>query len=122
MTGSTSIVAYPGKPDALTIGNRIGLFTSLDGGKTWALEKGADGKPLQNAGRLRRLDDKVLVPNGMAGPSLIRDADLSFHQIDVGDQYSMDGDGDGEEASSRTPAERRSRRQRRHGRNGSFQA
>ena len=84
-----SIVAYPGKPDALTIGNRIGLFTSLDGGKTWALEKGADGKPLQNAGRLRRLDDKVLVPNGMAGPSLIRDADLSFHQIDVGDQYSM---------------------------------
>ncbi|MGD0641223.1 MAG: PepSY domain-containing protein [Roseiarcus sp.] len=83
-----SVVAYPGKPDALTIGNRVGLFTTLDGGKSWTLDKGADGRPLQSAGRLRRLDDKVLVPNGMAGPSLIRDADLALHQVDVGDQYA----------------------------------
>ena len=45
-----AIVAYPGKPDRFTIGNRIGLFTTDDGGQTWSLENGADGRPLQSAG------------------------------------------------------------------------
>ena len=44
-----AIVAYPGKPDSFTIGNRIGLFTTADGGRTWTLENGADGRPLQSA-------------------------------------------------------------------------
>ena len=76
-----AIVAYPGKPDRFTIGNRIGLFTTDDGGQTWSLENGADGRPLQSAGRLRRLGDRVLIPNGMAGPSLIRDAALATREV-----------------------------------------
>ena len=91
-----AIVGYPGKPDAFTIGNRIGLFTTADGGRTWTLENGADGAPLQSAGRLRRLGDRILVPNGMAGPTLIQDAGSVIHEVsdDSGGRHGgMGGEG-----------------------------
>src|SRR5208337_3335788 len=67
-----AIVAYPGMPGAFTIGNRIGMFTTVDYGQNWAREEDSKGKPVGTATRLRRIGDKVLVSGGMAGPSLIR--------------------------------------------------
>ncbi|MGC1863746.1 MAG: PepSY domain-containing protein [Methylocystis sp.] len=77
-------VAYPGMPGAFTIGNRIGMFTTADNGRSWAREEDATGKPVGAATRLRRIDDKVLVSGGMAGPSLIRGADQVDHEVVVG--------------------------------------
>ena len=76
-----AIVAYPDTPGAFTIGNRVGLFTTVDSGQSWAREDGADGKPLNTASRLRRLGDEVMIVNGMAGPSIIRGADMVNHEV-----------------------------------------
>ena len=76
-----AIVAYPGSPQTLSIGNRYGLFTTTDAGQSWTRELGSDGTPLNSAARLRRLGDTVLVPNGMAGPSVIQSADKVSHTV-----------------------------------------
>jgi len=81
-----AIVAYPGMPGAFTIGNRIGMFTTVDNGRNWAREEDAAGKPVGAATRLRRIGDKVLVSGGMAGPSLIRGADQVDHEVVVSDR------------------------------------
>ncbi len=79
-----AIVAYPAMPGAFTIGNRVGMFTTLDNGRSWAREEDATGKPVGAATRLRRIGDKLLVSGGMAGPSLIRGADQVDHEVVVG--------------------------------------
>ena len=81
-----AIFAYPGMPGAFTIGNRIGMFTTVDNGRIWAREEDATGKPVGAATRLRRIGDKVLVSGGMAGPSLIRGADQVDHEVVVSDK------------------------------------
>jgi hypothetical protein len=67
-----SVVAYPGQPDKLTIGNRVGLFTSDDAGTSWHREHDANDNPITTATRLRRIGGGLFLPNGMSGPSLIR--------------------------------------------------
>ncbi len=79
-----AIVAYPAMPGAFTIGNRVGMFTTVDNGRSWAREEDATGKPVGAATRLRRIGDKLLVSGGMAGPSLIRGADQVDHEVVVG--------------------------------------
>ena len=79
-----AIVAYPAMPGAFTIGNRVGMFTTVDNGRSWAREEDATGKPVGAATRLRRIGDKVLISGGMAGPSLIRGADQVDHEVVVG--------------------------------------
>ncbi len=81
-----AIVAYPGMPGAFTIGNRIGMFTTVDYGQSWAREEDATGKPVGAATRLRRIGDKLLVSGGMAGPSLIRGVDQVDHEVVVSDR------------------------------------
>ena len=83
-----AIVAQPGQPGAISIGNRLGLFSTLDGGRNWKREIGADGQPLASAARLRRFGDTLLIPNGMAGPSVIRGADQVKHEVIVGGDHS----------------------------------
>ncbi len=89
-----AIVAYPDQPDAYTIGNRIGMFTTADGGKSWAREEDAKGAPFRTSSRMRRIGDKVLVSGGMAGPSYIRGADDVSHEIvvSVGDRNARGGE------------------------------
>ena len=72
-------------PGAFTIGNRVGMFTTVDNGRSWAREEDATGKPVGAATRLRRIGDKLLVSGGMAGPSLIRGADQVDHGAVVAD-------------------------------------
>ena len=79
-----AVVAYPAMPGAFTIGNRVGMFTTVDNGRSWAREEDATGKPVGAATRLRRIGDKLLVSGGMAGPSLIRGADQVDHEVVVG--------------------------------------
>lgn len=67
-----SVVAYPGAKDVFTIGTRVGMFTTADGGETFAREEDAKGAPVRSASRLRRIGDRVFNPNGMAGASTIR--------------------------------------------------
>jgi hypothetical protein len=90
-----SIVAYPGQPDAYTIGNRIGMFTTVDGGRSWAREEDAKGQPFNSASRLRRIGDKVLLSGGMAGPSIIRGVDQVDYEVAIadGDRRQRRGEG-----------------------------
>ena len=54
-----AIVAYPAMPGAFTIGNRVGMFTTVDNGRSWAREEDATGKPVGAATRLRRIRRQV---------------------------------------------------------------
>ena len=58
-----AIAAYPGQPTRLSLGTRIGLFTTDDNGHTWRTETSVTGGVL----RLRRVGDELLAPNGMSG-------------------------------------------------------
>jgi len=88
-----SIVSWPGQDGAYTIGNRYGMFTTVDNGDTWAREDDTKGQPLTYAGRLRRIGDRVLLAGGMAGPSYIRGIDQVDHEvkIDAGERRHRDG-------------------------------
>lgn len=88
-----SIVGYPGAPGVFTIGSRIGMFTTADGGETFAREEDANGRPVVAAARLRRIGDKVLVANGMAGPSTIRPDDSAQEIIAAPEKSRMLGVG-----------------------------
>ena len=76
-----SVIAYPGQPDKLTIGNRVGLFTSNDTGNSWRRELDTNGNPITTATRLRRIGGDLLMPNGMSGPSVIRGDDMSNREV-----------------------------------------
>lgn len=98
-----SIVAYPDAPGVFTIGSRIGMFTTADGGETFAREEDAKGQPIVAATKLRRLGDKVLVANGMAGPSTIRPDDRVQEIIAAPEKSRMLGVG-GPGMGARPPA------------------
>lgn len=87
-----SVVAYPDRPGAFTIGNRIGMFTTQDGGKSWTREEG-NGVSFASAARLRRIGDKILLAGGMAGPSFIRGADHIDHEVSASDADGGHGGG-----------------------------
>jgi hypothetical protein len=96
-----AIVAYPGQPDAYTIGNRIGMFTTVDGGQTWAREDDAKGEPFRTSSRMRRIGDKVLVSGGMAGPSYIRGGDDVSREVVVSEGERKARGGQGRRAGKR---------------------
>ena len=58
-----AIAAYPDQPKRLSLGTRIGLFTTEDNGRTWRTETSVSGGVL----RLRRVGNELLAPNGMSG-------------------------------------------------------
>lgn len=88
-----SIVAYPEVPGAYTIGNRLGMFTTVDGGQTWAREADPSGEPVRLAARMRRFGDRIVMVNGMGGPSVIRGSDEVNHAVDIGPQMGVAGHG-----------------------------
>ena len=93
-----AIVAYPGKPGTFTIGNRMGLFTTNDGGRTWTREKGANGRPIPMGMRLRRFGGRILVANSMAAQSFILEDNGGKHEVyddDGGHRMGMGGGGHG---------------------------
>jgi hypothetical protein len=105
-----AIVAYPDAPGVFTIGSRIGMFTTADGGQTFAREEDASGRPVVAAARLRRIGDKVLVANGMAGPSTIRPDDRAQEIIAAPEKSRMlgvPGPGGARPAAPPDAAERR---------------
>jgi len=88
-----SIVAYPDMPGAYTIGNRVGMFTTVDGGQTWAREENPNGEPVRLAARMRRLDDQIVMANGMGGASAIRGANDVNREVKIGPSMGMMGAG-----------------------------
>ncbi|MGE0195870.1 MAG: PepSY domain-containing protein [Methylocystis sp.] len=75
-----AIVGYPGAPGVFSVGNFLGLFTTADGGKTWAREDDAEGKPIGGANRMRRISDRVVMMSGMGSTATIRGDDFAFRQ------------------------------------------
>ncbi|MBG0799854.1 PepSY domain-containing protein [Methylocystis sp. L43] len=75
-----AIVGYPGAPGVFSVGNFLGLFTTADGGKTWAREDDAEGKPIGGANRMRRIGDRIVMMSGMGSNATIRGDDFVFRQ------------------------------------------
>ncbi|HXY57130.1 MAG TPA: PepSY domain-containing protein [Methylocystis sp.] len=88
-----SVVAYPDRPGAFTIGNRLGMFTTQDNGRSWTREENRNGLFVPSASRLRRIGDKILLAGGMAGPSFIRGADNIDREVSVSDRGHDHGGG-----------------------------
>jgi hypothetical protein len=78
-----AIIGYPDMPGVFTIGNRLGMFTTIDDGQSFAREEGPEERPVNIAARMRRFGDKILIANGMAGPSVIRGTDQISHEVAV---------------------------------------
>jgi hypothetical protein len=71
-----SVVGYPGVPDAFSVGNHFGMFTTIDDGREWAREEDGEGRAIGDASRMRRLGDAVVVfTAGKSGGTLIRSDD-----------------------------------------------
>ncbi len=64
------VAAYPGEPQRLSLGTRLGLFTSRDGGQSWRRESGVPVAP-GFVWTLRRHGNDLLI-GGMGGPNLVR--------------------------------------------------
>lgn len=64
------VIAYPGDPDRLTIGTRLGVLTSIDGGRNWDRETGVPAAP-GFVWALKRHEDEVFL-GGLGGPSFVR--------------------------------------------------
>jgi hypothetical protein len=88
-----SIVGYPDAPGVFSIGSRLGLFTTGDNGQSWAREEGADGKPVTTAQRMRRIGDKIMLANGMAAASQIRNADATSREVKLDEHVGAGGHG-----------------------------
>lgn len=67
------IVAYPGESNRFTIGTRLGVLTSKDGGQNWARELGTPRAP-GFVWSLKRLDNQIFL-GGLGGPSYYRESD-----------------------------------------------
>ncbi|MDD5559245.1 PepSY domain-containing protein [Candidatus Methylomirabilis sp.] len=59
-----AVIGYPGQPEKLSIGTRVGLFTSEDGGRTWSAEH-AGAERIAAARRLRRFGDSLYIGGWM---------------------------------------------------------
>lgn len=69
-----AVTGYPGQPEKLSIGTRIGLLTSEDEGRTWSAEQ-AGTERISAARRLRRFGDSLYIGGWMSGSSYLRQQD-----------------------------------------------
>ncbi len=69
-----AVIGYPGQPEKLSIGTRVGLFTSEDGGRTWSAEQ-AGTERISAARRLRRFGERLYIGGWMGGGSYLRQQD-----------------------------------------------
>lgn len=67
-----SALGYPGNPTKLSVGTRLGLFTTNDNGTSWQREK-LLGSKSWFIWSLNRFEEKVFL-GGMGGPNMIRPA------------------------------------------------
>lgn len=93
-----AILGYPGQPGKLSIGTRVGLFTSEDGGHTWSAERAGDER-IVAARRLRRFRKSIYIGGWMGGSSYLRRQDgaewlkISDHHADMAGDITRLGDG-----------------------------
>ena len=71
-----AVVGYPGQPEKLSIGTRVGLFTSKDGGRTWSAEQ-AGAERIAAARRLRRFGNALYIGGWMGVNSYLKQQDGS---------------------------------------------
>jgi hypothetical protein len=83
-----SVVGYPGVPGSFSVGNHLGMFTTIDDGRSWALEEAAPGQAVAGATRMRRLGDIVVVMAGMSGAAMIRSDDGRTIEANIGEGAS----------------------------------
>ncbi|CBE68967.1 MAG: hypothetical protein F9K13_11160 [Candidatus Methylomirabilis oxygeniifera] len=69
-----AVVGYPGQPEKLSIGTRVGLFTSEDGGRTWSAER-AGNERITAARRLRRFGEALYIGDWMGVNSYLKQQD-----------------------------------------------
>ncbi len=93
-----AVIGYPGQPEKLSIGTRIGLFTSEDGGRTWSTEQ-AGTEPILAARKLRRYGERLYIGGWMGGNSYLKRQEgaewlkLSDHHTDMAFDITRLGDG-----------------------------
>jgi len=69
-----AVVGYPGQPEKLSIGTRVGLFTSKDGGRTWSAER-VGAERIAAARRLRRFGNALYIGGWMGVNSYLKRQD-----------------------------------------------
>ncbi|MGB4781858.1 PepSY domain-containing protein [Candidatus Methylomirabilis sp.] len=69
-----AVIGYPGQPEKLSIGTRVGLFTSEDEGRTWSAEQ-AGTERIAAARRLRRFGGQLYIGGWMGGGSYLKQQD-----------------------------------------------
>ena len=86
LTGEiSSVIAYPGAPEKLTIATRLGIFNSGDGGRTWDAERSigeGDGTDASLVNLIRR-GDVVFIGAGSIGQFYRRDGEAQFTPLKV---------------------------------------
>lgn len=79
------VIAYPNEPQKLTIATRLGIYNSLDAGKTWNVENvmgEGDGTDASLVNLIRR-DDVVFIGAGSIGQFYRRDGEERFTPMNV---------------------------------------
>lgn len=99
-----ALVGYPGAPGVFSLGNMYGMFTTADGGKSWAREEDDKGKPVGGASRMRRIGDRVAITAGNNATALLRVDDFTFREAPLAPPESM---GTGRAGAGRHEASRR---------------
>lgn len=69
-----AVIGYPGQPEKLSIGTRVGLFTSENGGRTWSAEQ-AGAERIAAARRLRRFGESLYIGGWMGINSYLKQQD-----------------------------------------------
>lgn len=69
-----AVIGYPGQPEKLSIGTRVGLFTSEDGGRTWSAER-AGAERIAAARRLRRFGNSLYIGGWMGRNNYLKQQD-----------------------------------------------
>ncbi|WBK01955.1 PepSY-associated TM helix domain-containing protein [Methylocystis parvus] len=100
-----SLIGYPGASGAFSVGNIFGMFTTADGGKSWAREEDGKGRPVNGINRMRRVGDRVVVISGNGAPALIRGDNFDFHEVTLAPPEGMGGGAHHMEAGKRSEAE-----------------
>lgn len=73
------VVSYPDNENKLSVGTRLGLFTSLDNGKNWQREKLINNKSLF-IWTLRRHKENIYI-GGMGGPNMVKVKQQGWHPV-----------------------------------------
>lgn len=86
-----AVIGYPGQPEKLSIGTRVGLFTSKDGGRTWSAEQ-AGAERIAAARRLRRFGESLYIGGWMGVNSYLKQQDGADWLTLSGKHAHMAGD------------------------------